>query len=168
MKQSEDSLIEQKSGEAPWTIRPTFLGIILTLVPWIVLVVSLSPGNNAPGTRPLSPRLDLINAIVIFFLSSLIEGAFLIAPLYFAYRALRFITPHLRLAWQALGLKKFSVGQALSWIVLFIPAILVVDILYQYIVTTLHLNLQTNDQVILAHSKLEPITTYAILAVAVL
>src|SRR5947208_16903881 len=86
MKQSEDSLVEQKSGEAPWTIQQTFLGIILTLVPWIVL---------------------------------------------------------------------------------FIPVIFAVDILYQYIITVLHLNLQTNDQVILARSKLEPISTYATLIVAV-
>ena len=167
MKQSEDSLVEQKSGEAPWTIQQTFIGIILTLVPWIVLVISLGSGNNAPGTRPLSPRLDLINAIVIFFLSSLIEGAFLIAPLYFANRALRYIAQHSRSAWQALGLKKFNVGQALGWIVVFIPVIFAVDILYQYIITVLHLNLQTNDQVILARSKLEPISTYATLCVAV-
>src|SRR5947209_14736058 len=117
MKQSEDSLVEQQSSQAPWTIQQTFLGIILTLVPWIVLVVSLSPGNSAPGTRALSPRLDFINAIVIFFLSSFIEGAFLISPLYFANRALHSITPHVRLAWQMLGLKKFNVGQALGWIV---------------------------------------------------
>ena len=166
MKQTENSLLEQKSGEAPWTIQQTFLGIILTLVPWIALVVSLSGGNTTRNT-PLPPQLDLINAIVTFFLSSLIEGAFLIAPLYFANRAYRFITPHLRLAWQALGLKKFRVGQALGWIMILAPAIFAVDILYQYLVTALHLNLQTNDQVILAHSKLEPISTYAILSVAV-
>ena len=168
MKQSEDSVVEQKSGAAPWSIQQTLLGIILTLIPWIGLVVGLGGGNSAPGTRPLSPQLDLINAIVIFFLSSLIEGAFLIAPLYFANRVLRFITPHLRLAWQALGLKKFNVGQALGWIVVFIPVIFAVDILYQYIITAFHLNLQTNDQVILARSKLEPLTTYATLIVAVL
>jgi membrane protease YdiL (CAAX protease family) len=167
MKQSEDSLVEQQSSKAPWTIQQTFLAIILTLAPWIILAVSLSPGNSAPGTRALSPRLDLINAIVIFFLSSFIEGAFLIAPLYFANRALHSITPHVRLAWQSLGLKKFNVGQALSWIVVFLPLIFAVDTLYQYLITVLHLNLQTNDQVILARSKLEPISTYATLLVAV-
>ena len=46
MKQSEDSLVEQQSSKAPWTIQQTFLGIILTLAPWIILVVSLSPGNS--------------------------------------------------------------------------------------------------------------------------
>src|SRR6266566_7619192 len=167
MKQTQGSLVEQKSDEVPWTIQQTFLGIILTLVPWIVLGVSLS-GGNPVRTTPLSPQLDLINAIVTFFLSILIYGAFLIAPLYFANRALGFTTLHLRLAWKALGLRKFSVGQVLGWIVLFMPAIFAVDILYQYIITALHLNLQTNEQVLLARSKLEPLSTYAVLSVAIL
>ncbi len=53
------------------------------------------------------------------------------------------------------------------WIVLLIVAILTVDNLYQYIINVLHLHLQTNDQVLLEHSKQEPLTTYATLLVAV-
>ena len=162
----EHHLVEGKIAEVPWTVQQTFIGIILTLVPWIVIVVGLGGGNTPAPTR-LSPQLDLINAIVTFFLSSLIEGAFLIAPLYFANRTLHAITPHAQLAWQALGFKKFRVGQALAWIVVFILAILAVDNLYQYLVTVLHLNLHTNDQVILARSKFEPLSTYAILSTAV-
>src|SRR5579859_446185 len=166
MKKMERPLGERKTAEVPWTIQQTFIAIILTLVPWIVIVVSLGGGNTSAPTR-LTPRLDLINAIVTFFLSSLIEGAFLIAPLYFANRAFHAITPHARLAWQSLGFKEFRVKQALAWVVVFILAILAVDNLYQYVLTVLHLNLHTNDQVILAHSKFEPLTTYAILSAAV-
>ena len=108
-----------------------------------------------------------MNAIFVFIVSALIEGAFLIAPLYFAVRAFRSEPHPWRLALRALGFRKFQVGPALAWIVVLILAILAVDNLYQYMITTLHLPLQTNDQVLLARSKLAPISTYATLLVAV-
>ena len=39
---------------------------------------------------------------------------------------------------------------------------------YQYVITVFHLNLQTNDQVILQQSKEAPLTTYATLVASVL
>ena len=47
-------------------------------------------------------------------------------------------------------------------------AILAVENLYQYIITVLHLPLQTNDQILLARSKEAPLTIYATLLGAVL
>ncbi len=162
-------MIEQKFDEVPWNIRQTFLGIALTLVPWIALALVLASlnGSAASSSKPLPPRLDLINAIIVFILSSLIEGAFLIAPLYFAVRAYRSSPHRWKLAIEALGYRGFRVEGALMWIVLLIVAILTVDNLYQYIINVLHLHLQTNDQVLLEHSKQEPLTTYATLLVAV-
>ena len=51
-------------------------------------------------------------------------------------------------------------------VILFI-AIFAIDNLYQYVITVLHLNLQTNDQVLLQRSKIAPISTYATLLAAV-
>jgi uncharacterized protein len=162
-------LVEDKSNAVPWTIQQTFLGLFATLVPWVVLVVGLSSlggGKHIPATR-LSPQADLSNAVLTFILSCVIEGAFLIAPLYFAYKVFHAITPRWRLALQALGLRGFAVGKAFTWVVLLMIVILAVDNLYQYVITVFHLNLQTNDQVILENAKYAPISTYATLLVAV-
>ena len=162
-------MVEDKLDAVPWTIQQTFLGLLATLVPWIVLVVGLSSlggGKSAPSAH-LSLQADLSSAIVTFIFSCVIEGAFLIAPLYFAFKVFRAITPRWRLALRALGLRGFPLGKAFTWIVLLMIVILAVDNLYQYVITVLHLNLQTNDQVILEHAKYAPISTYATLLVAV-
>jgi len=164
-------LLEQKLDEAPWTTRQTFAGVFFTLVPWVVfaLVISLFTGQSG-STRPLSSQQDLISAIVTFLFSSLIEAAFLIAPFYFALHAYDYITSRrerIRLALGALGFRRFPIVRTLLWIVFFFFLILAVNILYQYVLTTFHLNLQTNDQYILKQSKSAPLSTYATLIAAV-
>jgi membrane protease YdiL (CAAX protease family) len=169
MLNSEDALVEHKLDAVPWTIQETFLGFILTLVPWVALVAVLSQLNQGKATpnTPLSFQADLGNSIFVFIFSCIIEGAFLIAPLYIANRVYHSITPHFRIALQALGFRKFNVRRAAAMIVLLLLAILAVDNLYQYVITVLHLSLQTNDQVVLQHSKIAPISTYATLLAAV-
>lgn len=163
---------------APWTTQQTFLGTLITLIPWIVLTLLLSSLNGSVTvTRPLSPQADLTGAIVTIVFSVIIEGAFLIAPAYFANAAFRSITPHARLALQALGFRRYRFGNALSrvvalMIVIFaIVALMIVifaiNALYSSLVTAFHLNIQTNDQLILQQSKVAPLTTYATLFAAV-
>src|SRR6266516_2338674 len=141
MQNSEDSLVESKSNAVPWTIQQTWYGIILTLIPWAILAVGLSQLGQSK--------------------------AFLIAPLYIANKAFRSIIPHFRLALRALGFRDFDVRRSLVLVVILFIAILAIDHLYQYVITVLHLNLQTNDQVLLQRSKIAPITTYATLLAAV-
>jgi len=43
-----------------------------------------------------------------------------------------------------------------------------INTLYSYLITVLHLNLQTNDQLILQQSKVAPLSTYATLFAAVI
>jgi membrane protease YdiL (CAAX protease family) len=166
-------LIEQQSDQAPWTIQQTFLGIFVTLVPWVVFAIALTSlgGERSVRTTPLPPQADLTNAIITFFIASLIEAAFLIAPFYFANRAYRTspANPFHRppSAWRTLGFKGFPIGRTLAWIFILVLAILAVDNLYQYVITVFHLHLQTNDQVILERSKTAPLSTYATLLVAV-
>ncbi|MEO8956145.1 MAG: CPBP family glutamic-type intramembrane protease [Ktedonobacteraceae bacterium] len=161
-------MVEHKPDEVPWTIQQTIFGILLTLVPWFI-VVSLLNGGKTPTTPSTALPLgtDITNAIVTFLVSSIIEGAFIVAPLYFAKRVNHAITPHLRLAWRALGFKEFNVGKAFILVILFGFIIIATDYLYQDAITLFHWHLQTNDQVILTRSKIEPITTYATLLVAV-
>lgn len=161
--------MEQHFDDVPWTAQQTALGIVLTLVPWIALALGLSLlGNQSQHTPPLTPQEDVLNAIITFILSSLIEGAFIIAPLYFALRIYRSSPSTWRQALRAFGFKGFNVVQALVLIIVFIIVILAVDNLYQYVITLFHLNLQTNDQVLLDRSKSAPYTTYATLLVAVI
>ena len=169
MQNSEDSLVESNSNAVPWTIQQTWYGIILTLIPWAILAVGLSQlgQSKAPQNTPLSFQADLMSAIIVFISSCVIEGAFLIAPLYIANKAFRSIIPHFRLALRALGFRDFDVGRSLVLVVILFIAILAIDNLYQYVITVLHLNLQTNDQVLLQRSKIAPISTYATLLAAV-
>ena len=166
----EGHLIEkQQPDETPWTIQQTFLGIILTIVPWVVLSIALNAiGGKPVHNTPLSLQADLAAAIITFIFSSLVEGAFLIAPLYFANRAFRSIARHTQLALQALGFRRFNASVVFSWIVLLLLVILAANFLYSYLIQTFHLPLQTNDQLLLMYSKNAPLTTYATLLVAVL
>src|SRR5260370_41192031 len=100
---------------------------------------------------------------VIIVVSEIIEGAFLIAHLYFANTAFRSITPHVQLALRALGFHRYSIGRTLFWVVLLMLVIFGVNALYSYAINILHLNLQTNDQLLLQQSKVAPLTTYATL-----
>jgi uncharacterized protein len=175
LEQMESYLLEQEKDKAsiedtvPWSIRQTFLGILLTLLPWIVLTLLLNGfSGNTSITTPLSPRADLINAIVTFVFSVIIEGAFLIAPLYFANAAYRSIRPHTRLALSALGFRGYRIGRTLFWVALLMLVIFGVNTLYSYAIYVFHLNLQTNDQLILQQSKVAPLTTYATLLAAVI
>ncbi len=165
----EKPLIDQKIDEAPWTTKQTFNGLLLTLAPWILLAIGLSSLNGTTTrSRHLSVGVDLTNAIILLVFSALIESAFLIAPFYYASKAFRTITPRLRLAFQALGFRTFRVGQALFWIILLLPVILGADSLYQNLIDTFHLHLQTNTQVLFEQSKNAPLTTYSTLFAAVI
>ena len=153
---------------APWTTQQTFFGTLITLVPWIVLTLILSTLNGSVSiTKPLSLQADLTGAVVAIIFTALIEGAFLIAPFYYANAAYRSITPHFRLALNALGFRRFRLGNALFWVIVLMIVIFGVNTFYSYLITILHLNVQTNDQLILQQSKIAPLSTYATLFAAV-
>src|SRR6266496_355588 len=174
----ENHLLEQEADKrpimgappdiAPWSIQQTFLGVLLTLLPWIALTLILSSINGSTSiTTPLSPRADLIGAIVTIIFSAIIEGAFLIAPFYFANAAFRSLTPRAPLALQSLGFRRYRISQTLIWVFLLMLVIFGINTLYSYLISVLHLNLQTNDQIILHESRVAPLTTYATLFSAV-
>jgi len=162
--------LEQTSEQAPWTIQQTFLGIFLTLVPWIFIAFGLSTLNSKP-TRPvhLSQQADLTSAVIVFFFSLLVEGAFLVAPFYIANRTVPTSVEHRGAAiMHTLGFRRFNWVSTFTWILVFFFAFFAINGLYQYLITVFHLHLQTNDQVILEQSKDAPLTTYATLIASVL
>lgn len=162
-------MAEQIDEKVPWTIRQTFAGVFYTLVPWIFLVLGLSSIKGTSGRSVvLSPQQDLLNAIISFVFTLLIEGAFLIAPFYFANRAFRAIALRRDLVFGALGFRRFNVKRAMLWIVFLFIVIIMLDEIYQYAINIFHLHLQTNDQSILKQSKQLPLTTYATLLASVL
>ncbi len=164
-------MVEQKLEQTPWTLRQTLIGLFFTLVPWMILALGLAGLNsNGKPTQPhhLSPQADLISAIITFLFSALVEGAFLIAPFYFANRTIPAFGNHRRSVLNSLGFRHFQWLNALSMIVLLFLAFYLINGFYQYVITVFHLNLQTNDQVILQQSKEAPLTTYATLIASVL
>lgn len=170
-KDERETVVEQKSEQTPWTLQQTLLGIFFTLVPWMILALGLASfnGNGKPTqSHHLSPQADLTSAIIVFLFSVLVEGAFLIAPFYLANRTVSTFGDHRRSIVHALGFRRFRWFSTLGMILLLFLAFYLVNGFYQYVITVFHLNLQTNDQLILQQSKDAPFTTYATLLASVL
>lgn len=160
--------LDEKREQVPWTLQQTITGVLLTLVPWIALALWLASLNSGPGrTTPLPPQFDLANAIVVFIFSSLIEAAFLIAPLTIVLRIFKGYAHQWRHAWQALGLRGFQVGRALSWVIMLFVAIYAINQAYEGLILAFHWHIQTNDQTLLQSAKYAPLTTYATLLASV-
>lgn len=160
--------LDEKRELVPWTFQQTIIGVLLTLVPWVALALWLASLNSSSGRRTsLSPQLDLANAIVVFIFSSLVEAAFLIAPLTIAIRVFRSYRHQWRHALHALGLRSFQVGRALSWVIILFVVIYAVNQAYEGLILAFHLHIQTNDQVLLQNAKYSPLTTYATLLASV-
>ncbi|MBO0780268.1 MAG: CPBP family intramembrane metalloprotease [Ktedonobacteraceae bacterium] len=169
-------MIEQKTEQVPWTLQQTYIGILFTLIPWLVFSILLSSGNSALPSKPLSPAEDLAGAIITFIFATLVEATFLIAPFYFArhaYRRIMNALPTWSQALQTLGFRKAPLRQSVMLVSAFFVLILLVNLGYSYLLTLLHqlapsINLQTNDVRVCAQSKIAPLTTDATLLVAFL
>lgn len=177
-------MLKLKLEEVPWSTKQTFTGTFFTLVPWLILSVALSIFNTSTPTssKPLSPQLDLVNAAVSLVLSVVVECAFLIAPYYYARRSANSsrvegiaTEGHIveeriresRTIGELLGFRGFNVVRALPWIILLFLSFLLVNTLYQLLINTFHLHLQTNDQRLLEEGRVAPLTTYVTLFAAV-
>lgn len=178
-------MLKLKLEEVPWSTKQTFNGTFFTLVPWLIFSVALSIFNTSTPTspKPLSPQLDLVNAAVSLVFSVVVECAFLIAPYYYARRSTHFSPAEGRTIegqmpegrkgegrtiGELLGFRGFNVVRALPWIILLFLSFLLVNALYQLLINTFHLHLQTNDQRLLEEGRVAPLTTYATLFAAVI
>ena len=153
------------------------VGILLTLGPWFLLTAfSLTQSSTtATSSKPLDPTTDKINAVVSFIIQAVLEGTFLIAPLWFAvFKPRRLARQEGRPVpgWQdglrSLGLRATPWSQAVGAFLLGVLTILIASILYTNIVQALHLPAQTNVDELLARAATEPWTTLATVIVAVI
>jgi len=163
-------LLKQKLEEVPWTTKQTFTGTFFTLIPWLVFSVVFSLLNTSTSTslKPLAPQADLLNAVVSLVFAVIVECAFLIAPYYYAWRYAKSSQEEERTIWQLLGFRGFNLARALPWMILLFLSFLAVNALYQQLISTFHLHLQTNDQRLLEEGRIAPLTTYVTLFAAVI
>lgn len=153
----------------PWPAKIAFRGVLFTLIPWIGFNLLISLGGTTPQTKPVTFSQDLGGAFLTIAFTALIEGAFLIAPYYYANKALvqeslREGEARARAVFRSLGLRRFNFWRVLPWIIGLMVLIFGFEWLYSLAITAFHINLQSNDQVLQQESAYEPFTTYAILA----
>ncbi len=164
-------MLDQKLEEVPWTLRQTFIGFFLSLIPRVVFTFGLMllGASSVAARTPLAPGVDLTNAIILFLLNGLVEVTFLIGPVYMARRVLRElkIVPRLRTILQVLSFRGFKASTALPLVLFCFLAIIGINWLYQLIIVAMHLKLQTNDQTVLQLGKVAPISMYSLLFLAV-
>lgn len=154
----------------PWTLRQTVLGMCCTLLPYLLFSwVSLLFNTSTTPKGNVSLQADLANAITIFILSLVIYSAFFLsAPLYLAAKTIVQNAERKRAILDALGFQRFNWRLTILWLFLLFLAILLLNTVYQWLLTHFHLPLQTNDQRVLEQGKHTPISLYATLLIAVL
>ena len=113
---------------------------------------------------PISPQVDFTYAIGFFIYAIVGEGVFLLGPVYFAKR---YSSGDIRSILKNLGFRRFNVRRVLPWLIVLFLAFFLINYLYQLLITTFHLSLQTNDQRVLESGKVTPISVYATLIAAV-
>jgi uncharacterized protein len=146
----------------PWTLRQTLVGVGLTVVPLFVLLAASQVAPHHPTSNaPLPVAVDRAQALVILISSTLVESVFLVAPLYYALRR-REAGASRWSGLQALGLRGFAPGQAVSLFVIGIALVYGFGLLYE------QLGMRTNTDVLRQQALQAPDSTVAALLVAVL
>jgi membrane protease YdiL (CAAX protease family) len=166
-------LLQRRHNEVPWTLRQTIIGLVITLVIFLSALSGLDMlSRPSPPPKVVSPQSDIARAIGALILGVFSEGIFLLVPFALAYHSKR--QPHteqsrpLHAVFDILGFRGFSLRQALTLVGTFFLALLALNILYSQIINIFHLPIQTNDQIVLNQGRAYPITTYVILAIAIL
>ncbi len=155
-------------GIVPWSFSQTLTGLALTLIPWFLFIFAnqLSTHTAAP-TRPLARGTDIAQGVTIFFVTAILEGIFLIAPLVYALAR----RPHgsSRIdGLRALGFRRAPLGDAFRTVLAGILLVFAASYLYGLLVDHFRLGLHTNVQSLLDQLTIEPVTVLCTLAGAVL
>ncbi len=157
-----------RAGVVPWSFAQTLRGAALTLVPWFAFIVAAQIGAPAGGaTRHLTRGQDVAQGLSALVVTALLEGVFLIAPLYYAIGRSPADGAR-REGLRALGFRPAPLGASLGLVAGGIAAVYVVSYLYGVIVERFHLPLHTNVEALQAQVHAEPITVLCTLAGAVI
>ena len=151
------------AAHAPWSVQDTVIGALLTLVPLLSLsLVSQHLSSTTTATSGSAAVSDSATAIATFIQIAILEGVFLIAPLYYALR-------HAGINWpQALGVRGFHPGLGIGLLVLAAGTAIIASYSYDAIVKALHVTVQTNADSLLLRLEHMPLTLDATLLGAVL
>jgi membrane protease YdiL (CAAX protease family) len=148
----------------PWTARQTWIGVGVTLGPWLLLALAtLALSSRTPSSaqlRPLTPLEDAIGGVLGFGVTAVLEATFLVAPFVFALRT-RPAGSSVVEAFRALGFRRFNWRIAALWVV--IAAVLGYAASALYDVVKGPLGLQTNTDALAEQIKIAPLTTLGLL-----
>lgn len=155
-------------GIVPWSFSQTWRGVAATLIPWVAFL--LISANAAPQTTAssgtLSPLEDAIGAIVFVIFTAIVEGAFLLAPAYYAVVRRRADTTVREGLW-ALGFRRTPLLPAIGWVVGGLVVVYAASAVYQDIITRFSLGLHTNVDTLQQLGQHAPLTVIGTLIGAV-
>ena len=166
--QPEDSGRYGRIGVVSWSFAQTLIGAAITLVPWVTLVLLSQTATPAPAgkAQPVSHAQDLILGLSALLLTSIVEAAFLVAPLYYALRTRPPGAPR-REGLRTLGFRRAPLRLSLALVASGLVVSLIVAVLYDLIVQQFHLGLRTNAQTLQDQVRATPFTVISILIGAV-
>ena len=152
-------------GRVPWTFAQTIRGALATLLPWVAFAVvsQLSSSGSSAPSHPLPRGQDLGQGIAFLIFSIILEGVFVIAPLYYALGK-RAPGTGVRDGLRSLGLRATPLLPAVGWVVAGLLVVLLGSDLYSHLIQAFHLNLQTNTDTLTQEAKTEPLTVIGALA----
>jgi membrane protease YdiL (CAAX protease family) len=158
-------------GPVPWTLAQTLLGTAIMLVPWILVQLSskLAQAGGSP-VKHLAPGADALGGIVAFVASSFVECAFLLVPAYYVLSRREPGEPgwSVRRGVRALGVRRVDWRPAAGVVALGLGVIVGVNLIYNGLISLLHLHMQTNSDSLLQYAHSAPLTLLGYLAAAVL
>lgn len=152
-------------GRVPWTYAQTIRGALATLLPWVAFAVvsQLGSSGQRAASRPLPRGQDLAGGVSFFIFTIILEGAFVIAPFYYALSQ-RAPGVTVRDGLYGLGFRRTSLGPAIAWVVGGLVVVLLGSDLYAIIIHALNLHAQTNTDTLLQEAKTMPLTVIGALA----
>ncbi|HLZ24354.1 MAG TPA: CPBP family intramembrane glutamic endopeptidase [Ktedonobacterales bacterium] len=157
-------------GIVPWSFGQTWRGVVVTLIPWVAFL--LVSANAAPATSTsagsvtLAPLDDAIGAIIFVIFTAIVEGAFLLAPGYYAGVRRRAGTT-VREGLRALGVRRTPLLPALGWVIGGLVVVYAASEVYQIIITRFSLGLHTNVDTLQQLGRHAPLTVIGTLIGAV-
>ncbi len=160
-------------GLSPWSFGQTLWGTAVTLVPWVAIIVlslgvsSVSSGASRLGSKPLPRVEDIFSGIIILLFTLVVEGAFLLAPAWYAVWRRR-AGLSARDGLRALGFRKTPLLPAIGWVALGIVVVFAASAAYEAAIQAFHLNLQTNATTLQQEAQSAPVTVLCTLLGAVL
>lgn len=156
------------AGPVPWTFAQTIRGALATLLPWVAFTVvgQLSSTSTTPA-QPLPHGKDLAQGVSFFLFTAILEGAFVIAPFYYALSR-RAPGVSVRNGLRGLGFRRTPLVPAIGWVVGGLAIVILGSDLYSFLLHALHSHLLTNTDTLLQQAKTEPLTVMGALAGSVL